>query len=64
MTVPGENLAVDIVPEVADQEVVSDLVPNLHYWEGLVQVRDAQGRRIGEGYVELTGYGTNARPAI
>ncbi len=64
VTVPGENLAVDIVPEVADQEVVSDLVPNLHYWEGLVQVRDAQGRRIGEGYVELTGYGTNARPAI
>jgi predicted secreted hydrolase len=28
------------------------------YWEGLVDVKDAAGRRIGEGYMELTGYGS------
>lgn len=26
------------------------------YWEGLVRVLDEQGRRIGSGYMELTGY--------
>ena len=26
------------------------------YWEGLVDVRDAHGARLGEGYMELTGY--------
>jgi predicted secreted hydrolase len=28
----------------------------LTYWEGLVHVHDAQGRRVGAGYMELTGY--------
>lgn len=27
------------------------------YWEGLVEVLDADNRRIGRGYMELTGYG-------
>jgi predicted secreted hydrolase len=26
------------------------------YWEGLSELRDAQGRRIGMGYLEMTGY--------
>ncbi len=28
----------------------------LTYWEGLVRVTDAQGRDVGRGYMELTGY--------
>jgi predicted secreted hydrolase len=28
----------------------------LTYWEGLVEVRDPAGRRLGRGYMELTGY--------
>ncbi len=28
----------------------------LTYWEGLVRVRDDQGRDMGRGYMELTGY--------
>ncbi|HEY5644846.1 MAG TPA: lipocalin-like domain-containing protein [Pseudomonadales bacterium] len=28
----------------------------IRYWEGLVSVRDAEGARIGRGYLELTGY--------
>ena len=26
------------------------------YWEGLSELRDAQGRRLGRGYLEMTGY--------
>jgi predicted secreted hydrolase len=26
------------------------------YWEGLSELRDSQGRRIGLGYLEMTGY--------
>jgi len=26
------------------------------YWEGLSDLRDAQGRLIGAGYLEMTGY--------
>jgi predicted secreted hydrolase len=26
------------------------------YWEGLSECLDAQGRRVGLGYLEMTGY--------
>ena len=58
------NLDVDVVPLLDAQENVTALVPDLHYWEGAVEVRARDGTRAGEGYVELTGYGTKARPAI
>ncbi len=64
VTIPGEHLELEIAPAFADQEVITTLVPGLHYWEGIVDVRSADGRRVGTGYVELTGYGTRARPAI
>lgn len=63
VSIPRENLALEIVPELMDQENRSRLVPNLHYWEGAVQIL-RQGQSIGRGYVELTGYGTSSRPAI
>jgi predicted secreted hydrolase len=61
---PGEGLSVEVVPELADQENRSRLVPDLHYWEGAVRVLGRDGAPAGRGYVELTGYGTRSRPAI
>ena len=64
LRIPDATLDVEIVPLLAEQENVSALVPGLFYWEGAVEVRAPDGRRLGEGYVELTGYGTRSRPAI
>lgn len=64
LEIPTAGIAVDVVPMLADQENVAVLVPDLFYWEGAVTVRSPSGDRMGEGYVELTGYGTRTRPAI
>jgi predicted secreted hydrolase len=55
LTVPGAALTLEIVPRLADQE----LVVGTRYWEGAVRVDGiADGRAIaGRGYVELVGYG-------
>jgi predicted secreted hydrolase len=58
--VPLAGLDLDVAPRLAGQENRSRLVPGLAYWEGAVDVR-AEGRRIGRGYVELTGYGARTR---
>lgn len=59
--VGGELLTVQ--PEMNKQENVGKLVGNLFYWEGAVKVlRD--GKRIGQGYVELTGYGMGSVPGL
>ena len=31
------------------------------YWEGLSELLDAQGRRVGLGYLEMTGYAAPLR---
>jgi predicted secreted hydrolase len=62
--VPGAGLRLEVVPEFPDQENRSQLVRDLFYWEGAVSVRGLGGDTLGRGYVELTGYGTNTRPAI
>ena len=62
LNVEGETLSV--TPEMADQENRGSRVGALFYWEGAVKVSDGEGRRIGRGYVELTGYGTGSRPGI
>ncbi len=64
LEIPAEGLQLEIVPVVADQENAARLVPDLFYWEGAVDIRTRDGTRVGEGYVELTGYGTRTRPAI
>jgi predicted secreted hydrolase len=64
LTVPEIALDATITPVLDEQENVSALVPGLFYWEGAVDVRTSDGQRIGEGYVELTGYGTRRVPAI
>ncbi|MFQ5893402.1 MAG: lipocalin family protein, partial [Nitrospinota bacterium] len=59
---PGEGLRLEVTPTLADQENRSALVRDLVYWEGAVTVQDPEGRTVGQGYVELTGYGTTYRP--
>ncbi len=39
-----------------DQELDSRASTGAIYWEGLSELRDAQGRGIGHGYLEMTGY--------
>lgn len=60
LAVPRAGLDLVVRPLVPDQENVSKLLEDLRYWEGAVEVL-ADGLRVGEGYVELTGYGDHAR---
>ena len=61
---PAEGLRMSVTPEVRAAENRSRLVPGLFYWEGPVRAVDARGAPVGEGYVELTGYGERSRPPI
>jgi len=60
VSVAGIGTRLRLVPLQADQELVDSANPT--YWEGAVDVFDAAtGARIGEGYVELTGYASPLR---
>ncbi len=63
VSLPADNLTLEVVPLAADQENRSAVPRGLFYWEGAVEVR-AEGRAVGKGYVELTGYGKGIRPAL
>ncbi|WP_229722689.1 lipocalin-like domain-containing protein [Xylophilus rhododendri] len=39
-----------------DQELDSRASTGAVYWEGISELRDAQGKAVGRGYLELTGY--------
>jgi predicted secreted hydrolase len=43
-------------PLLDDQELDSRGSTGAVYWEGLSDLQDAQGRTVGRGYLELTGY--------
>ena len=64
LDIPAAGIRTVIIPKLADQENRSALIPNLYYWEGSVRVESESGKHIGQGYVELTGYGENSRPPI
>ena len=51
--VPSANIAIEISPVIADQELRPSRGANVTYWEGSVR---ASGTQTGRGYVELTGY--------
>jgi predicted secreted hydrolase len=54
--VASAGVDVMLVPAVLDQELVGT-AGGISYWEGAVDVRETgSGRRLGAGYVELTGY--------
>ncbi len=44
-----------------DQELDSRGSTGAIYWEGLSDLLDAQGRRVGRGYLEMAGYATRLR---
>lgn len=44
-----------------DQELDSRSSTGAIYWEGLSELLDAQGRRVGLGYLEMTGYAKRLR---
>lgn len=43
-------------PWLADQELDSRASTGTAYWEGLSELLDDQGRAVGRGYLEMTGY--------
>lgn len=59
LTVPaadGEGgLTLRLEPLMRDQEL-SGAIGGVPYWEGACRVLDAEGRHVGEAFVELTGY--------
>jgi len=57
LLVPSLDLSLDIQPYMPDQEMEVSYT----YWEGAVQVRARFGDQVlnGNGYIEMTGYGTS-----
>ena len=51
----------EVVSLLDDQELDSRASTGAIYWEGLSELRDAQGRRVGRGYLEMTGYAARLR---
>ncbi|MBH1958248.1 MAG: carotenoid 1,2-hydratase [Burkholderiales bacterium] len=56
---PAETYAVKAV--IDNQELDSRNSTGSIYWEGLSELRDSQERRVGTGYLEMTGYGQALR---
>ena len=46
-----------VEPVSFEQELDSRESTGTIYWEGLSALRDARGRRVAWGYLEMTGYG-------
>lgn len=65
LTVPGQELTLLVRAVLPDQENVSTTT-GIHYWEGAVTLHpwDRPDLRLGEGFVELTGYGEGSRPPV
>jgi len=54
------DIDVTVEPLMADQELDSRASVGTVYWEGAVRAH-TQGRKVGHGYLELTGYGSPLR---
>jgi predicted secreted hydrolase len=65
VTIPGDDLVIDLTPAVADQELDTRATTGVVYWEGSQRVAATRGGRSlrGEAYVELTGYASAAPPS-
>ena len=46
---------------IDNQELDSRSSTGSIYWEGLSELVDSQGKRVGMGYLEMTGYGQALR---
>jgi predicted secreted hydrolase len=60
LSIPTHTLELTVTPRAEDQENRGRIL----YWEGSVLVQDAGGSPVGQGYAELTGYGSGNRPAL
>ena len=58
VAIPGDDLAIQLTPAVADQELDTRASTGVIYWEGSQRVAATRAGRAlgGEAYVELTGY--------
>jgi predicted secreted hydrolase len=56
LRVPAASLALEVVPLVADEELVTEKSTRVTYWEGACDVKTPGGAPAGRAYVELTGY--------
>ena len=56
LRVPKAGLVLDVVPILADQELVTEKSTRVTYWEGACDVRTSAGAPAGRAYVEMTGY--------
>ncbi|MBI5607873.1 MAG: carotenoid 1,2-hydratase [Deltaproteobacteria bacterium] len=61
VTIASQGLDLILTPAVVDQELYGEhqYWPGPEYWEGAVDIADADGQPIGRGYVELDGYNRN-----
>lgn len=66
IAIPSAAMTLDVTPELADQELITNRSTRVTYWEGAVRVAGAErGRPLaGTGYVELTGYVERFRPKL
>ena len=51
----GKTLQYFVRPLVQKQEILGELI-GISYWEGSINIENAEGEKIGIGYLELTGY--------
>lgn len=57
LRVPRAGIAVEVVPLVKDQELVTEKSTRVTYWEGACDVKAlGGGAPLGRAYVEMTGY--------
>ncbi len=63
---PTQDLRLELLPLVADQELMTPKSTRITYWEGVVNIKGTyKGRPVeGKGYVEMTGYDRRFRPKI
>ncbi|MDJ0625882.1 MAG: lipocalin-like domain-containing protein [Candidatus Caenarcaniphilales bacterium] len=57
ITIPKLNLGLKVIPKMFNQELTTQKSTAVNYWEGAIKVIDrVSGKKIGSGYLELTGY--------
>jgi predicted secreted hydrolase len=66
ISLPQHDLKLELIPLVADQELITSKSTGVTYWEGAVKIKGTHKGRVveGKGYVEMTGYDKRFRPKI
>ena len=56
--IPSAQIDLALSPQIANQELTTEVPANITYWEGAVEGKGISGGKpvVVEGYVELTGY--------